>query len=489
MRFESFYTDDHLGLRFASQTDKEGKREIYQFKNNSPADLFFTIPFSDSLTTDIFSINRLKDTILLVSSIDRNTSAVMEMDIQTGKKKLIAEDSKADIHQILQKVTGEIEAVSFFYLKKKWKAVNQQIQNSFDLLRSHFKDNFDVLSRSMDNQKWIIKTVNDNKPERYYLYNSKTNTLVFLFSSRLKLEQCPLQKTKPVIIKSRDGLDLISYLTLPKHVPKMESGLPEHPLPLVLLVHGGPYSRDFWGFNIFHQWLANRNYAVLSVNFRGSVGFGKEFVNKSIKEWGGKMHFDLIDGVDWAIDKGIADPDRIAICGRSYGGYATLIGLSKSPERFACGVDVCGPSDLLTFFHSIPHYWTPMLERIIQLIGDSRTKEGQKLLKERSPITYADHIKKPLLIAQGVNDPRVRRTESDQIVEILQKNQVPVIYLIYPDEGHELIKYENQLSFYAITEVFLARHLKGTHEELKDELNNSSVIIQKGKEYLKTLSS
>ena len=209
----------------------------------------------------------------------------------------------------------------------------------------------------------------------------------------------------PVIIKSRDGLNLVSYYTLPLNSYDNGELRPRDPLPMVLLVHGGPWSRDIWGYDSQHQWLANRGYAVLSVNFRMSTGFGKEFINAGNMEWGGKMQDDLIDAAQWAIDEGIADPDKIAIMGASYGGYATLVGMTFTPEFFACGIDIVGPSNLVTLLESIPPYWEPTIELFTKRVGDHRTDEGRQFLIERSPLTYVDNIQNPLLIGQGANDP------------------------------------------------------------------------------------
>jgi dipeptidyl aminopeptidase/acylaminoacyl peptidase len=249
---------------------------------------------------------------------------------------------------------------------------------------------------------------------------------------------------------------------------------------MVLLVHGGPYSRDSWGLDNLHQWLANRGYAVLAVNFRGSTGFGKQFVNASDLEWGAKMHDDLLDAVDWAVRQRIADPDRVAIMGGSYGGYAVLWGLTGTPDTFACGVDIFGPSNLVTLLESIPPYWTPMLNLFTARVGDHRTEAGRALLTERSPLTYADRIKRPLFIAQGANDVRVKQAESDRIVQKMQENGLPVTYALYDDEGHGLARPENRLSCFAVAESFLAQHVGGRYEPIGDAFAGSSIKILAG---------
>jgi dipeptidyl aminopeptidase/acylaminoacyl peptidase len=253
-------------------------------------------------------------------------------------------------------------------------------------------------------------------------------------------------------------------------------------------VHGGPWGRDNWGFDSEHQLLANRGYAVLSVNFRGSTGFGKSFVNAGDREWGGKMHNDLIDAVNWSIEKGIADPEKVAIMGASYGGYAALAGLTLTPQIFACGVDVCGISNLVTDLQSIPPYWLPEIEKDFKRIGDYRTEEGREFLMSRSPISYVDRIKRPLLIAHGANDPRVKQNESEQIVRAMKERSIPVTYILYPDEGHGFARPENRLSFYAVAEAFLAKYLGGRYEPIGDDFRESNITVPIGAEEVPDLS-
>jgi dipeptidyl aminopeptidase/acylaminoacyl peptidase len=271
---------------------------------------------------------------------------------------------------------------------------------------------------------------------------------------------------KPISFKSRDGLTVHGYLTTP-------AGVPARNLPAVLLVHGGPWARDTWGYSSLHQWLANRGYAVLAVNFRGSTGYGKKFLNAGNKEWAGKMHDDLIDGVNWLVGQGIADPKKVAIMGGSYGGYATLVGLTFTPEVFACGVDIVGPSNIITLLKSIPPYWAPAKAMFAKRVGDMEKEE--EFLKSRSPLFHVDKIKAPLLIGQGANDPRVKQAESDQIYEALKKAGKPVEYVIYTDEGHGFKRPENSQHFFAKAEEFLAKYLGGRYEPVGDMKGASAV--------------
>jgi dipeptidyl aminopeptidase/acylaminoacyl peptidase len=249
---------------------------------------------------------------------------------------------------------------------------------------------------------------------------------------------------------------------------------------MVLLVHGGPWSRDNWGYDPYNQWLTNRGYAVLCVNFRGSTGFGKAFINAANRETGGKMHDDLIDAVNWAIKEKIADPKRVAIMGGSYGGYATLAGLTFTPDVFACGVDICGPSNLITLLESIPPYWKPMLDLLTARVGDHRTEDGREFLTQRSPLTFVERISKPLLIGQGANDPRVKQAEADQIVQAMKEKHIPVAYVLFSDEGHGFARPENNLAFNAVAEAFLATHLGGRYQPVGKDFVGSTIAVPEG---------
>jgi dipeptidyl aminopeptidase/acylaminoacyl peptidase len=258
---------------------------------------------------------------------------------------------------------------------------------------------------------------------------------------------------------------------------------------MVLTVHGGPWARDSWGFNPQHQWLANRGYAVMSVNYRGSTGLGKKFVNAANKEWAAKMHDDLLDVVDYAVKNGIAQKDKVAIMGGSYGGFATLVGLTFTPDAFACGVDIVGPSNIRTLLETIPPYWAPAVSIWKHRVGDHTSAEGREFLDSRSPLTHVEKIKKPLLIGQGANDPRVKQSESDQIVKAMQEKKIPVTYVLYPDEGHGFARPENRTSFQAVSEAFLARCLGGPSEPFGDDLEGASLQLPAGADYVPGLNA
>ncbi len=393
----------------------------------------------------------------LESSQGRDTLALVKHDLANGKDDVVAADPKADVAGVIfNPITHDVEAVAFNRERVHWKALDPKIAGDLAALQKGARGEPSVVSRDRSLQTWVVAYAADLHPADYYLYDRATKKLRHLFSSQPALADYKLAPMKPVVIKSRDGLELISYLTLPV-------GVAPRKLPMVLMVHGGPWARDSWGFNASAQWLANRGYAVLSVNYRGSTGFGKAFVRAGNREWAGKMHDDLIDAVRWAVARGIADPKRVAIYGGSYGGYAALVGATFTPEVFACAIDLVGPSNLVTLLRSIPPYWEPMKRLFAVRVGDIEKEED--FLKSRSPLFRADRIKIPMLIAQGANDPRVKQAESEQIVAAIRKAGKPVEYLLFKDEGHGFARPENRLKFYAAAEAFLAKYLGGGRVE------------------------
>jgi dipeptidyl aminopeptidase/acylaminoacyl peptidase len=404
----------------------------------------------------VLGMTKDNKSLLLLSSEGRETQSLVKRDIATGKETLLAGDPEADVAEvILHPDTFEVEAVAFNREKLKWKVLDKTIAEDLAALEKAGLGEPSITSTDKERQKWIVAYSSDVASAVYYLYDRPNKKLTKLFESNPELSKYKLAPMTPVTIKSRDGLGLVSYLTLPV-------GVEAKNLPMVLLVHGGPWARDGWGYNPQAQWLANRGYAVLQVNFRGSTGFGKKFLNAGDRQWAAKMHDDLIDGVEWAVKKGYADPKKVAIMGGSYGGYAALVGATFTPDTFACAVSVVGPSNLVTLLKSIPPYWAPLKKQFTNRVGDLADEE---FLKSRSPLFKVDKIKIPIMIAQGANDPRVKQAESEQIVEALRKADKPVDYLLFKDEGHGFVRPENRMKFFAQTEAFLSKHLGGRVEK------------------------
>jgi dipeptidyl aminopeptidase/acylaminoacyl peptidase len=329
---------------------------------------------------------------------------------------------------------------------------------------------FFIANRTDADDIWLVGFNSDRAPGRYYKWDRKAKQGTFLFTTRPKLDGLKLAETKPVVIRSRDGLEQHSYLTLPV-------GIEPKALPMVLFPHGGPWARDQWGFNGYAQWLANRGYAVLQPNFRGSTGYGKKHLNAGNKEWGLKMHDDLIDAVNWAVSQGFADLKRVGIMGGSYGGYSALAAVTFTPEVFACSVDIVGPSNLKTLINSVPPYWKPMRAMFDVRIGNVDDPNQAELIKRASPLNFADRIVRPLLIGQGANDPRVKQAEAEQIVSAIEKNHGNVTYVVYPDEGHGFARPENRSDFNARAEVFLAANLGGRAEPFTVERVPGSTAV------------
>lgn len=487
--YAGFMADDTLTVRMAMAQNAEGGTDYFNVVDGEvESEPFESTAMEDSLTTSPAGYTTDGSILYWLDSRGRNTAALYAQDTATGEKTLIAEDDKADLGgTIRDNQTGEVLAYSVEYLKNEWVAMDEGIKASLAWLDGKLDGDFGISSRTEDDTTWIVWNDPLTAPASTYIYDRKAETLTPFYTSRPELEGAPLQTMHAVEIASRDGLTLPSYLTLPYGSDSDADGVPDKPVPMVLLVHGGPWARDGYGFNSMHQMLANRGYAVLSTNFRGSTGFGKDFLNAGNKQWGLKMHDDLIDAVDWAIGKGITGKDQVAIMGGSYGGYATLAGLTFTPDKFACGVDIVGPSNLETLLSTIPPYWAPLVKIFHERMGDPNTEEGLALLKAASPLYKADQITKPLLIAQGANDPRVKQAESDQIVEAMKSAGIPVTYVLYPDEGHGFAKPTNNIAFMGIAENFLAECLGGRAEPLGDVLGASTAQIIEGAEHVKGL--
>jgi dipeptidyl aminopeptidase/acylaminoacyl peptidase len=480
--FATYLDDLQLRPRLAVKTLQDGGGELYR-RTSQGWESFLQYGQEDSLTLRPLVIEEGGTTALLLSSVGRDKAALVRIDLNSGKQMVVGQSEQADVSEVwLDPRTRTPQAYGVEYLTAQIAPVTPAAAKDIDHLKASLGAQFKVVSRTSDDNHWIVVVDDPVKVTASYLYDRTNGKVTKLFDHRPELTNAPLRPMKPVEIPTRDGLTLVGYLTLPPGAApsKGDNMHPVAPVPLVLDVHGGPWARDSYGFNAEHQWLANRGYAVLAVNYRGSTGFGKKFINAGDREWAGKMHNDLLDAVDWAVREKIALPNMVAIYGGSYGGYATLVGLTLTPDRFACGVDIVGPSNLSTLMASIPPYWKAFFEDMSRRVGDPRTDEGRKLLDQRSPLSYVDRISRPLLIAQGANDPRVKQAESDQIVVAMQKKQLPVTYVLYPDEGHGFARPQNRLAFYAIGEGFLSKCLGGRYEPIGLDFDGSSLQVRAG---------
>ncbi|MGA8874809.1 MAG: S9 family peptidase [Candidatus Korobacteraceae bacterium] len=393
----------------------------------------------------------------IATSLNANAARLLEVDIESGAQRVLADDPQFDISGIeTEPGSHKLQAARFVKQRLSHEFLDPAIKLDYELLQAANRGDIVNLSRSLDDSKWVVTYSRDDGPVQWYFYDRPAKKTELLFSARPELETYQLSTMEPIEYVARDGMTIYGYLTVP-------AGIDAKQLPMVLLVHGGPWHRDVWGYNPWAQWLANRGYAVLQPNFRGSTGYGKQYINAGDRQWAGAMHTDLLDAKNWAVQQGIADPSRVCIMGGSYGGYATLAALAFAPGEFSCGVDIVGPSNLNTLLATIPPYWSTMVAAFHKRMGDN-----EAFLDSQSPLFKAHQIKASLLIGQGANDPRVKQAESDQIVAAVRANGEPVEYYVFPDEGHGFLRPENDMAFNAAVECFLSTYLGGRAEPASD---------------------
>jgi dipeptidyl aminopeptidase/acylaminoacyl peptidase len=410
----------------------------------------------DALTTYPVGFDGDGTGLHVVTSSGRNAAALVRIDVASGDIAEIAADPTYDVSSVeLNPDTHAVEIVSFLRARVDHHALAPGLADDLEAMRRLHPGDLILGSRDRADAQWVIGFTADDGPVGFHLFERGSGRSRFLFHHQPLLADYRLQPMEPFRYQARDGLDINGYLTFPPDGRER--------VPAVLFVHGGPWARDTWGYNPTVQWLANRGYLCVQVNYRGSTGYGKAFVNAADREWAGRMHDDLIDAVEHVVGLGHADRDRIGIYGGSYGGYAALVGATFTPDVFACAVDIVGPSSLKTLIESVPPYWAPMLDQFYRRVGNPQTEEA--FLWSRSPLSRVEAIRIPMLIAQGANDPRVKMAESDQIVAAMHARGIPHTYLVYPDEGHGFKKPENMKAFQAEAERFLAEHLGGRCED------------------------
>ena len=483
--FGSFLIDQTLTVRGGARPRPDGGEDYYRIEDGvAGAEPIESVSFDDAPTVNPLRFTADGETLYWIDSRGRDTAALVAQDMASGARTVLAEDPRVDIPDAMfNPITGRVEAYPATYLTTEWIALDAAVKADLDFLQGALKGEISITSRTHADDLWVVSVDAVTSAPAAWLYERASRKLTELYLTRPELAGAVLAAMHPVEIRSRDGLVQPSYLTLPPGSDPDGTGRPKSPVPLVLVPHGGPWARDVYGYNPLHQFLANRGYAVLSPNFRSSTGFGKAFLAAGYLEWGGKMHDDLIDAVNWAVDQGVATADQVAIMGGSYGGYSVLAGLAFTPEVFACGVDVVGPSNLNTLLASIPAYWEAGRIQLYKRVGDPTTPDGAALLKACSPLTRADAIVRPLLIGQGANDPRVKQAESDQIVTAMQSKSIPVTYVLFPDEGHGFARPENNIAFFATAEHFLAGCLGGRAEPFGESLKGSSITVPDGAEF------
>lgn len=462
--------DANFQIRAALANNPDGSTTL-RVRDNINASWHDVIHWPFGEQGNAVSFNQDGKILYITSSLNSDTSQLLAIDPKNGNIiKVLAHNPKSDVAEILVNDNNhQIQAVQFNYLKPEKKVLDPSIQADFSKLAATGKGEFSLLNRDTQDHTWIVAFHSDVDPGSYYIYDRATQQLKYLFAIQPVLQKYILSHMQPFLIKARDGMDLVSYLTLPASKTTTN-------LPMVLYVHGGPWTRDDWGFDPEVQWLANRGYAVLQVNFRGSTGLGKKYLNAGNAQWGtGAMQNDLTDAVNWANKQKIANPKKVCIYGASYGGYATLAGLSFTPELYTCGIDVVGPTNLKTLVATIPPYWEPEKKEMLLRIGD--VENSDVFNRKISPLFHANNIRAPLLIVQGANDPRVNISQADTIVKAMRDKKIPVTYIVYTDEGHGFARPENRLDFAGRAEEFLAKYLGGRAQPW-ERISNSTAEVR-----------
>lgn len=455
--FTRWVADGRLRVRGAVRTDDDGSAALLVRDDEGAAwrELHRVGP-QDAPSLRPFGFTTGGRHLLLLSSLGSDTSRLLRLDTGTGETEVLYEDLRYDVEGVgAHPVTGEAQFVLVRRERNDIEVLDPSLEADFETLRATAPGDVSVLGRDRADRHWLVQHNTDDGPAGYRVLRRETGRADFLFSHLPALDAHRLAHVEPFSFRARDGLRVHGYLTFPPTGRRH--------LPAVLCVHGGPWTRDQWGFRSETQWLANRGYLCVQVNFRGSTGYGKRFTNAGDREWGGRMQDDLQDAVRHTVALGHTDPDRVAVYGGSYGGYAALVGAAFTPDDYRCAVAVAAPSSLTTFIESVPLTWGPMAAMLRRRVGSPESE--REFLWSRSPLSVADRIRIPLLIGQGARDPRVRSAESEQLVSALRRNGVPHEYLLFPDEGHGFVRPRNRLAFYAAAERFLAQHLGGRHEE------------------------
>lgn len=444
---------DHNGqIKLATTTDGVNTSLLYRNDHTKPFQIILTTNFKEGVSPLFFDFNN--DQFYALSNVNRDKVAIVKFDPKTAAEtEILFEHPEVDSDTLgYSKKRKVITIAAFTTWKQEFKFFDAVTENRYKKLAELIKEDTEIyiVAKNREENIFIVRTISDISMGNYYLYNEITDTVQHLANVTPWLKAEELCEMKPIEYTTSDGLKIHGYLTLPKN-KKAEN------LPVIIHPHGGPWVRDSWHFNPEVQFLANRGFAVLQMNYRGSTGYGKKFMEAGFKQWGKKMQDDISDGVRYLIAEGIADKNKIGIYGASYGGYATLAGLAFSPELYACGVDYVGVSNLFTFMETIPPYWKPYLEMMYEMVG--HPVNDKDLLASSTPLFHIDKIKAPLFVAQGAMDPRVKKSESDQIVNALREKNIDVEYMVKENEGHGFSNEENRFEFYTAMEKFMEEHL------------------------------
>lgn len=486
----AFIADNNLNIRLSISFTAEGGLDFYKHGASGRGEKIYRVSLENMPAIKTASYQKIirfdakNEKLYLYDAKLRDKAALVSLDVESGDIEVLAEDERVDIGGVIyHPVDSSVQGYATNWTHNTWTAIDESIAVDFQALNTIEEGDWKILGRSDNDSTWVVQYMAAHKPIAFYLYDRESKSGKRMFTSTPQLEGLKLSDMHPYVLTTDDGFDLVSYITLPPWTDPDNDGRPDHPVPVVVMVHGGPSDeRAMYAFGPFVHWLANRGYGFQYVNFRGSAGFGKAYMNAQNMEWGGKMHQDILDQVQWAIDEGIADPEKVAILGGSYGGYETLVAMTMTPDVFACGVDIVGPSNLEIF---MPHWDEDIMGNTL---GDPRTEEGRTFLRSRSPVNFAHQTTKPMLIAQGANDSRVPQEQSDLIVQKMQEAGVAVTYIVAPDEGHGFRRPANSMAFNAVLEVFLGQCLGGRYEPISGQIEGSSLQVPVGVEHIPGLA-
>lgn len=476
-----FVADRENRVRLCVRPQPDGGAEIASFDARGRLHTLLDIPFESAASSQVLGFTYDGRAFLMFDSTGREHTALVRVEAESGLKTVVGENERADVVDVwLDPSTSAPEAFATEYLRREWRALDPETQADLDFLDRQLAGDFTVSSRSADDARWIVVEEGPTTAGRSYLYDRADRSgrrITSLFRHRPELDAAPLQPMTPVEIPTRDGLTLVSYLTLPAGSDTDADAQPDQPAPLVIVPHDGPWARDSYGFNPTHQWLANRGYAVLSVNYRGSAGFGTAFLNAGNREWGARAHQDLVDAAQWAIANRIAADDRVAIIGAGFGGYAVLAGLTFAPEQFRCGAAFNGQANLFAYLDTAP---LSARAELYQRVADARAPDGRQILRQQSPLFYAARIRGPLLMGLGGRYGRGLRSEADQIAQAVRARRGSLTYLVFPDEGRELVRPANRLSYLAVLEHFLGDCLGGRIEPVGAAFEGAAINVYDG---------
>ena len=492
-RFASYVVDMDNTLRLGVATADDGGLSLYSLQSDGSWPLLFTVAREDALNSAPLAFEANGETFLMLDSTGRDRAALVRVDAATGAKTVLGESPRADVIDAwLNPITNAPEAYSAEYLRRDWRALDAEAQADLDYLDQNLQGEINVVSRSQDGRRWIVTENDPATPTRSYLYDRSDpahKRLTLLFRHRPDLENYKFQPMIPVEIDSRDGLTLVSYMTLPPGADRNNDTLPDRPVPLVIIPHDGPWARDSFGFNGLHQWLANRGYAALSVNFRGSSGLGNAFLAQGDHAWGAAMQDDLLDAARWAVDNGVTQAGTVALLGEGYGGYAAAAGLAFTPEQYACAAAIAPPLSLLSLTDAVPRSAVALRAQMLARVGDPRDAEDRERLRERSIVTHANSIARPFLIALGGRGVAANRQDADAVMRDVRGRGVGAVQIVFPNEGDVIAMTANRIASYAAIEHFLGNCLHGRAEATGPAFQNVNMQVFQGADLIPGLQS